>query len=139
MSRDGGKVLISLVLDSLRLETEQPLFKMAMLANSPWAMDPPPVGSNATKELLNPMTKLWRRFDANSALSTLFLEYIKLAHIAMIHVLGSVEDERAFSSISFLKDKLRNRLDGDYLGLVVEKHNQSVFNLTSFPYDECFK
>jgi hypothetical protein len=139
VTRDGVWVHVPPVLESTRLEIEQPLFKMAMLANSPWAMEPPPVGSDASKEVVNPVTKLWRRLDANSALSTSFPEYIKLAQIAMIHVLGSVEDERAFSSVSFFKDKLRNRLDGDHLGLVVGMHNQSCFNLTSFPYDDCFK
>lgn len=29
----------------------------------------------------------------------------------MNHVLDSVEDERAFSSLTFLKDRLKNRLD----------------------------
>jgi hypothetical protein len=29
----------------------------------------------------------------------------------MIHVLGSIEDESCFSSISFLKNKLRNHLN----------------------------
>jgi hypothetical protein len=43
---------------------------------------------------VNPMTKLWRTLDANSALVAHFLEYIKFAQIAMVHVLGSVEDER---------------------------------------------
>ena len=34
VTRDGKKISVSPVLDSTRLETEQPLFKMAMLANS---------------------------------------------------------------------------------------------------------
>ena len=57
---------------------------------------------------------------------------MKLVQIALIHVLGSMEDERAFSSMIFLKDKLWNRLDGDHLGIVVGMDNQSVYTLTSF-------
>ena len=98
-----------------------------------------PTGSDASKPLINPVTKLWRHLNANFALSSSFPEYMKLAQIALIHVLGSMEDERAFSSVTFLKDKLWNRLDGDHLGLVVGMHNQSVYTLTSFPYEECFK
>ena len=100
---------------------------------------PPPIGSNANKPLINPITKLWHRLDANSTMSSLFPEYMKLAQIALIHVLGSMEDERVFLSVTFLKDKLQNRLDGDHLGLVVGMHNQSVYILISFPYKWCFK
>ena len=112
---------------------------MAMVANSPWAMEPLLIESNASRSLINLVRKLWHHLDANSALSTSFLEYIKVAQIALIHVLGSVEDERAFSSVTFLKDKLCNTLDGDHLGLVVGIHNQSIYTLTLFPYEDCFE
>jgi hypothetical protein len=36
-------------------------------------------------------------------------EYIKLCEIAVTVVLGSVEDERTFSTLGFMKSKLRNR------------------------------
>ena len=39
-------------------------------------------------------------------------EYFKVAEIAIATVLGSVEDERTFSMLSFMKSKLRNRLGG---------------------------
>ena len=136
---DGCQIVVPPILDKYSLECQQPLFKMAMVANVPWAMEPPPIGSDASKPLINRVTKLWRRLDANSTLSSSFPEYMKFAQITLIHVLGSVEDERAFSSLTFLKDKLQNRLDGDHLGLVVEMHNQSVYTLTSFPYEKCFK
>ena len=83
----------------------------------------PSIGSDASKPLLNLVTKLWCCLDSNSALSTSFLEYIKLGQIALIHILGLVKDERAFSSDTFLKEKLQNMLDGEHLGLVVEMHN----------------
>jgi hypothetical protein len=62
-----------------------------------------------------------------------------VAHIVVVHLLGSVEDERAFSSLTFLKDKLRNRLEGDHLSVVVGMHLQGVYSLKTFPYDDCFK
>jgi hypothetical protein len=33
----------------------------------------------------------------------------------MIHVLGSAEYERTFLSLTFLKNKVRNRVDADHL------------------------
>jgi hypothetical protein len=108
------------VLDRYKLESEQPLFKMAMISNSEYALEPPPLGVHPHIPFVNPLTKLWQEFDANSALSATFPEYIKLAHIAVVHLLGSVEDERAFSSLTFLKDKLRNRLEGDIWAWLLE-------------------
>ena len=46
---------------------------------------------------------------------------MKLAHIAMVHVLGLVEDEQTLSSLTFLKNKLRNHLDSN-LEVVVGMH-----------------
>ena len=112
---------------------------MAMVANSPSAMESPPLGHDASKPVVNPVTKLWKRLDANSALNSSFPKYIKLAQIALIHVLGLVEDERAFSSLTFLKDKVKNRLEEEHLGLVVGMHNQSVYMLSLFPYEDCFR
>ena len=88
--------------------------------------------------MVNPLTKIWRLFDANSTLSKCFLEHLKLVEIAVVHVLGSVEDERTFSSLSFLNDKIRKRLDTN-LQLVVGMHGQQIYNLQTFPYYDCFK
>jgi hypothetical protein len=65
---------------------------------------------------VNPLTHLWRSLDSTSV--CIFPEYMKLAKMAVVHVLGSVQDERCFSSLSFLKNKLRNALD-EHLELVV--------------------
>jgi hypothetical protein len=81
-----------------------------MLNNSTAALEMPPLGSS-TVPVLNPLTRIWRLLDGNLTLNKCFPEFIKLAEIAMIHVLGSVEDERTFSSLNFLKDRLWNRLD----------------------------
>jgi hypothetical protein len=65
-----------------------------MISNSMAMLEPP--------FDLNPLTRLWRMLDANTALAGEVSEYIKLAQLAMVHVLGSVEDERCFSSLTFL-------------------------------------
>jgi hypothetical protein len=78
---------------------------------------------------VNPVSRLWRMLDANIALAGQFPEYIKLAQIALVHVLGSVEDERCFSSLTFLKDKLRSRLASDHLSVVMGMFGQQATEL----------
>ena len=51
--------------------------------------------------------------NANTALALEFSEYIKLAQIIMVHILGLVEDKCSFSSLKFVKDRLQNRLSAD--------------------------
>jgi len=53
-------------------------------------------------------------------------EYVKLVKLAMVHILGLVEDERCFSSLTFLKDKVQNKLNSDHLSLVVGIKAQQV-------------
>jgi hypothetical protein len=86
-----------------------------------YAMEPP--------FLINPLTKLWRTLDVNTVLVAQFPEYLKLAQISMVHVLGSVEDEQVFSSPNLLKGKLCNRLAAKHLGIVVGMHVQNVYIL----------
>jgi hypothetical protein len=114
MEGDENKQLVPAILDCFQLEVQELLFKLAVLSNAQAAME--------SLDTLNPLTHLWQMLDANTALAKSFSEYVKLAQIAMIHVLGSVEDERCFSSLNFLKDKLRNRLDESHLLIVVEMH-----------------
>ena len=130
VGNDDSKHLIPALLDRFELELQQPLFKMAMISNATVAMD--------SLDKVNPLTCLWRMLDANNALAKSMFEYVKLAEISMIHVLGSIEDERCFSSLIFLKDRLRNRLSDGNLNLVVGMYSQNVYSLETFPYDQCF-
>jgi hypothetical protein len=57
--------------------------------------------------------------------------------MAIVHNLGSVEDERCFSSLAFLKSKLRATLD-PHLPLVVGLYSQKAFTLKSFSYVATF-
>jgi hypothetical protein len=118
---------IAPLLDSWQLDSQQAYFKLAMLNNHKQAMEQP--------FDVNPLTRLWRSLD--SASLCIFPKYMKLAKMVVVHVLGSVQDERCFSSLSFLKNKLRNALD-EHLELVVGMYSQKIFSLESFPYDTCF-
>ncbi len=46
----------------------------------------------------------------NSLLCQRLNEYMKLAKIIIVSMLGSVEDELIFSILAFMKDKLQNQL-----------------------------
>jgi hypothetical protein len=63
-------------------------------------------GAMTKHSKLNPMTRLWMRINSFSILSEKLNEYNKLTDIAMVQMLGSVEDERTFNNLSFMKSKL---------------------------------
>jgi len=55
--------------------------------------------------------------------------------MAIVHVIIFVEDERTFSSVGFLKSKLRNNLD-EYIQ--VEMYSQRIYSLENFSYQAMF-
>jgi hypothetical protein len=59
----------------------------------------------------NPIIKLWMTITNNSLLCQHLNEYMKLIEITIISMFGSVEDERIFSILAFMKNKLRNQLE----------------------------
>ena len=65
-------------------------------------------------------------------------EWAVLAELALVMVLGSVEAERMFSTMSFLKDKVRIRLT-THLGPRSRIYSQSTYSLANFPYEEALK
>ena len=86
---------------------------------------------------VNPFTALWHTISANSLLQFNIAEFMKLAEIACVQVLGSVEFERTFSTLSFIKNRLRNRLT-THLELAVAMHAQKFYTIDNFPYSVCF-
>jgi hypothetical protein len=88
-------------LDKHQLDLQLCLFKL-MKSHVAKAMEQP--------YTLNPVTKLWQKLGCNALLLNKLSEYIKLAQIAITVVLGSYEDEITFSTLSFMKSKVRNRM-----------------------------
>ena len=68
----------------------------------------------------------------------LISEYFKLAEIGVCLVVGSVEDERCFFNLKFLKLCQRNRLE-KYLPLVVRMFGQQHYILENFPYKKALE
>jgi hypothetical protein len=58
----------------------------------------------------NPTTWMWEKFFLNEILVNRIFEYFKLVELAIVLILKSVEDEHAFSIITFMESKLKNCL-----------------------------
>jgi hypothetical protein len=86
---------------------------------------------------INPVTQLWQSLDANSYLRHSLFEYIIITKIAIVMVMGSIQDERTFSMVSFMKSKLCDRL-GKHLSMAVGFKSQKFFTLEDFPYDVAY-
>ena len=123
----GDGAWMSSLLSAFALDEQMAMFKIAMKSNSKPVLLPP--------FTVNPMTKLWQILGSNALLLHSFPEYFKVAKMAMTIILDSVEDERAFSTVGFVKGKLRNKL-GDHLPLYVQMFTQKFYTLKNFPYTE---
>ena len=62
-------------------------------------------------------------------------EWGVLAELALVMVPGSVEAERMFSTMTFIKDNLRNRLT-THLSRCARIYSQHTYTLSNFPYAE---
>ena len=107
------RIVVPMLLNWYDLDSEQNHFKLFMNNNQNKAWKPP--------FDLNPLTKLWRVAQAIGSLAGRFPTYLKLAHMAVVMVLKSVEDECIFSSLAFCKSKIWNSLDS-HLGVVMRMY-----------------
>ena len=80
------------------------------------------------------VTKLWKNLGKSNQLREAILEYFKLTNLCLTMILGSVEDERVFSTLGCLKSKVRNKLDKN-LDNFLRLYN-SRYEVESFPYDK---
>ncbi len=104
-------------------------FKCTMYSCVAIAMDPP--------YEVNTFTKLWCRLSSSIVLKKTMFKYFKVAKMAMVQVLGLVEDECIFLTFSFTKSKLWNQLV-EHLPIVVGMYFQTFYNLEIFPYAKVF-
>ena len=112
------------ILDSSKLYQQGGRFAETMWKQYPFLENPNENGA---------ITRLWTTLSASQYLQENISEYFKLADLCQTMILGSVEDERMFSALSFLKSKLRNKLDKHVdtcLRLYVTK-----YDIDSFPYE----
>jgi hypothetical protein len=57
---------------------------------------------------MNPNIQMWLKVQSSSLLILKLDEYLKVDEIIMVQVLGSMEDERTFKNLAFMKSKLYN-------------------------------
>jgi hypothetical protein len=92
------KIVLAL-LSSHNLDLQCSHFKMTMIHNFEIVMCD-------SESNLNPMIQLWCKITISPTLNNKLLEYMKLAEITDVQVLGLVEDEHTFSTLNFMKNRL---------------------------------
>jgi len=55
-----------------------------------------------------------------------------IAHIGLVHVPGSVEEERLFSKLAYIRDERRNHLEEEHLNVCLQLATQS-WEFQQFP------
>ena len=69
-------------------------------------------GSDVQRKVVLPAaTVFWRRMSQNKLLASRYSEFLKLAEAVLVQTSTSVEEERTFSNMAFIKNRMRNRLD----------------------------
>jgi len=117
-------VFILLLLDEAKLDEQTSFFKMAMMSKVAMAMKSP---INC-----NPFSKMSTLLVNNQITFHKLSKWLKLIKLFMVMILGSVEDERCFFIIFFIKNKLRNRI-ATHLYLVLCMYAQTNYSLDNFP------
>jgi hypothetical protein len=98
------------LLDGALLDQQSFFFSITMKNNNHGALHPPLD--------YNPTTNMWARLVSNVVLVQKLSKFLKLVEIVIVIVVSNVEDEKIFSTISFMKFKLHNHLT-THLKLVV--------------------
>ncbi len=83
---------------------------------------------------VNLVTRMWLKIQFSPLLVLKLSEYIKVVEITIVQILGSVEDERTFSNLAFMKSKLHNKLT-THFNLYVRMFTHNFYNVSNFPYD----
>ncbi len=87
---------------------------------------------------LRSQQKMWALLVNNQIMSHKLHEWLKFTEFFMVMVLGSVEDEKCFSTLSFIKNKLRNRLV-KHLDLILHMYAQIFYFLEIFSFSTIMK
>jgi hypothetical protein len=86
----------------------------------------------------SPVTELWRKISSQPAIRNEISEFVRLAKLGLVMVPSSVEEERMFSLMGYLKDDVRNRLQQSHLNVCIRLFRSS-YSVKSFPYSEAAK
>jgi hypothetical protein len=141
---DGRRVAKMLSTDALKSQLGH--FRSAMAAASPSFMQRHAAACKAAqqdKKLTAPgaaVSEFWKDLASKAAITSMFPEYMKLVEIAMVMVGGSVQDERLFSTLTFVKNKLRSSLGEAHLNDCLFLYStRDEFDDGSFPYARAYE
>jgi hypothetical protein len=84
---------------------------------------------------LNPLSRLWNKLSSNALLCVHLSEFMKVAKLVAIQIMGSTEDERTFSTLTFMNTRLWNQLY-EHLDLVFRMFVQPFYIVDTFSYDD---
>ncbi|KAJ9516995.1 hypothetical protein QJQ45_027348, partial [Haematococcus lacustris] len=82
------------------------------------------------------ISQLWQSLSKQPITALEISEYGRLAELAMVMVPGSVEEERMFSAMAYLKDDTRNRLNEEHLNVCARAFHTVTHGVSDFPYHE---
>jgi hypothetical protein len=108
---------IERILDSSKLYQQGNVFGQTTLAKYCGLEKPIELGA---------ITILWTKLGESEYLEENIFKYFKLEYLCQTMILGSMEDERMFSSLSFLKSKLMK---------IIDKHMDTCLRLYLTKYD----
>ncbi|KAJ9530395.1 hypothetical protein QJQ45_000767 [Haematococcus lacustris] len=117
------------LLDQQKLFAQQSSFVEVMRCQAEHRVQLSSAAANPAKET----TKLWRYLAGQPITKADILEYIKLAELALVMTPGSVEEERMFSAMAYLKDDTRNRLQECHLNVCARVFSSNQFDLDTIP------
>jgi hypothetical protein len=84
---------------------------------------------------LNLISRLWKKLTSNVVLWACVFEFMTVVELVMVQIMGSIEDERTFFTLTFMKMRLWNR-HCEHLDLVVHMFAQPFYMVDSFPYND---
>jgi hypothetical protein len=79
----------------------------------------------------NLVIKLWHQLTANNVFIQHLSKFMQFVELTIVQVIGSVKDERTFSTSTFMKSKLGNQL-ARHLDIVIRMFAQDFFTRKLF-------
>ncbi|KAJ9524380.1 hypothetical protein QJQ45_008584 [Haematococcus lacustris] len=101
------------LLDQHKLSAQQPRYVKIMRSQAEHRVELSSTAANTAEQT----TKLWRYLAGQLIAKADISENIKLTECALVMTPGSVEEERMFSAMAYLKDDIRNRLQECHLNV----------------------
>jgi hypothetical protein len=84
---------------------------------------------------LNLVSRLWKKFTSNVVLWACVFEFMTVVELVMVQIMGSIEDERIFLTLTLMKTRLWNRRC-EHLDIVVHMFAQPFYMVDSFPFND---